>query len=174
MIKPLLYRKVLVVCIFMASLLLVSCESAQNKNNSQGSAISSEEVEGLKTIGMSGLNDLKKKYSDKVILVNFFASWCPPCKEETPEFIEVYNENKDKFVIIGLSIDDSKKDAVNFINDMGIPYPVFHAKRSLEKRLNITGVPTNIFYAPGGELYNFYVGALSKDFVEKVIAQISG
>ncbi|TYB33241.1 MAG: TlpA family protein disulfide reductase [Flexistipes sinusarabici] len=172
MIKTLLYKKVLVVCIFMASLFLVSCESGQNK--SESSAISTEYVEGLKTIGMSGLNDLKKKYSDKVILVNLFASWCPPCKAETPEFIEVYNENKDKFVIIGLSIDDSKKDAVNFINDMGITYPVFHAKRSLEKRLNVTGVPTNIFYAPGGELYNFYVGALSKDFVENVIAQISG
>jgi len=174
MVKSLLYKKVLVFCVVLASFLLISCESGENKSESKTSELSGEKVEGLKTIGMPGLNELKDKYSDKIILVNFFASWCPPCKEETPEFIEVYNANKDKFVIIGLSIDDSKKDAINFINDMGITYPVFHAKRSLEKRLNVTGVPTNIFYAPGGDLYNFYVGALSKGFVEKVIAQISG
>lgn len=166
-----LYRKLLVPAFIVSMLFLISCENNNSVPKSSGSGTS---VEKLETIGAKRFDKLKQKYSDKIILVNFFASWCPPCKAETPDFIDVYQKHKDKFVILGLSIDDKKQDAIKFINDMGIPYPVFHAERSLQSRLNISSVPTNIFYSPGGSLYNFYVGALSEDFLERVISEIDG
>ncbi len=61
----------------------------------------------------------------KVILVNFWASWCGPCREEIPDLEELYKNFKDQgVVILGVSVDESIEDAQSFMNEAKVSYPV--------------------------------------------------
>jgi len=70
-------------------------------------------------------------YDDQVILLNFFASWCGPCKEELPHLAKIWNEHQDEgFVIIGINMDDERADGAAFVKEMNVPYPVVYGKLS--------------------------------------------
>lgn len=63
------------------------------------------------------------RWKGQVILVNFWATWCPPCRREIPEFVEVYGEHRsDGFVVVGVAVDE--REAVRrYVEEMRIPYP---------------------------------------------------
>lgn len=157
-------KKTLMLAIMLVYLIL-GCSSGTKKD------INASEI--LPEMSISKYEEVKAQYKGKVILVNFFASWCPPCKAEIPDFIKVYNKYKDKFVIIGISIDDDVQKGAEFVIDKGIPYPTFHAERALKAKMNVSSIPTNIFYKPDGTLFNFYVGQLSEDLLESLIERLS-
>jgi len=76
------------------------------------------------------LTDLKgtsrsiSEWDGKVILVNFWATWCPPCVRELPAFIQLYETYQDKgFTIIGVAL-DNKQDVIDFVDPMGVKYPI--------------------------------------------------
>lgn len=154
-------RLIKVLTMFVLLVFFVSCSSQSSKN------LNPSEI--MPEMSIAKFEEVKKSYVGKVILVNFFASWCPPCKAEIPDFIKIYEKYKDKFVIIGLSVDDDLQKAANFVVNQKITYPVYHAERALETKMNVSSIPVNIFYKPDGTLLNFYVGALNEDFVESVI-----
>ena len=65
-----------------------------------------------------------KEWDGKVILLNFWATWCPPCRREIPAFINIYDKYRDKgFMIVGVAL-DSKQNAIDFVDPMGINYPI--------------------------------------------------
>jgi peroxiredoxin len=65
-----------------------------------------------------------KEWDGKVILLNFWATWCPPCRREIPAFISMYEKYHDKgFMIVGVAL-DTKQNAIDFVDPMGINYPI--------------------------------------------------
>jgi peroxiredoxin len=75
-------------------------------------------------------------YKGKVLFLNFWATWCPPCRAEIPAFVEVYGQNKSKgFEIIGISLDTRGKDTVTaFVEKYKINYPiVLESRRATQK-----------------------------------------
>lgn len=146
--------------------LVVGCNQFSNTNTSN--------LPELKEAGAQDFDKILAQYRGKVVLVNFFASWCPPCKAETPEFVATYNKLKDKgFVIIGFSIDDDLQKARQFIADYKISYPTYHAQRDLEQRMAVSGIPKNIFFTKDGTMYKEIVGALNEEFLEKTFEELS-
>ena len=93
----------------------------------------------------------------KVVLVNFWASWCPPCKMEIPGFQKVYGAYKDKgFTIIGIATDDVSS---SFIKDMGMTYPVVMANGKVIRDYgNITGMPTSFLVDKDGRIIKKVMG----------------
>ena len=68
-----------------------------------------------------------KEWDGQVLLINFWATWCPPCRREIPAFIEVQNKYKDKgFTIIGIALDE-KQAVIDFTDPMGVDYPLLLA-----------------------------------------------
>ena len=64
------------------------------------------------------------QWNDKVVLLNFWATWCPPCRREMPDFIEVYEQYKNKdFIVIGVGIDDEDRIA-EFVQQLKVNYPI--------------------------------------------------
>jgi peroxiredoxin len=71
-----------------------------------------------------------KEWDGKVILLNFWATWCPPCRREIPAFISMYEKYHAKgFVIVGVAL-DSKQNAIDFVDPMGINYPILVADQT--------------------------------------------
>jgi thiol-disulfide isomerase/thioredoxin len=92
------------------------------------------------------LNTLERKalsladYKNKVVLLNFWATWCGPCRAEVPDLIELQNKYKDRLQIIGLVVDDEDEAAIKkFAAEFGINYPVALATDAM--RLEYGGIP---------------------------------
>ena len=79
-------------------------------------------------------------YKSKVILLNFWATWCGPCRSEIPDLVELQNKYKNQLQIIGLVVDDDDEDAVKkFAEKYGINYPI--AMATDEMRMEYGGIP---------------------------------
>ena len=114
------------------------------------------------------------EWNGKVLLVNFWATWCPPCKKEMPAFIELQEQYSNQgFQVIGLAIDDidSVKD---FVDTLGVNYPALIAdysgiELSREYGNNIGALPFSVFVGRDGKILSTKTGELSKKQVEDII-----
>lgn len=107
------------------------------------------------------LKDLDKK----VIILNFWATWCPPCKSEIPGFVEAYSELKDKGLeIIGISMDQISADGVlEFSNNYNINYPVAMATEQIYAAYEPGQyIPASIIIDTKGRIRHRHVGFLDK------------
>jgi cytochrome c biogenesis protein CcmG/thiol:disulfide interchange protein DsbE len=112
-------------------------------------------------------------YKGKVVLLNFWATWCGPCKLEIPEFVEAYARYRDKgFVILGvLSEDDpSPEDLKTFITDFKMNYPVFREHQPLaEANGELWALPTSFVIDRKGAICSKHMGAMSKELLDREI-----
>lgn len=103
---------------------------------------------------------------NKVILVNFWATWCGPCIKEIPDLIKIQEEiGHNNFEIIGVSIDRSFSAVVEFAKNAGINYMLVHDPESklLEAFGGSIGIPTTYLIDKDGKIVNKYVGARTKE-----------
>jgi cytochrome c biogenesis protein CcmG/thiol:disulfide interchange protein DsbE len=112
-------------------------------------------------------------YKGKVILVNFWATWCAPCKVEIPAFIELYDQYKDKgLVVLGVSGDDDAETLRTFANEWKINYPMLIG-RDEEKLFDaygpIYGYPTSVIVGRDGAVCGRHVGPATKEEFEREI-----
>ncbi|MHB8776578.1 MAG: peroxiredoxin family protein [Anaerolineales bacterium] len=108
--------------------------------------------------GSVTLSDLR----GKVVLVNFWTSWCPPCRLEMPAIEKTYRSYKDLgFVVIGLNLtaQDSEKDAANFIKEIGVSFPIALDRDNAVGNLYlVTALPTSYFIDRKGVIRSIIVG----------------
>jgi thiol-disulfide isomerase/thioredoxin len=96
----------------------------------------------------------------KVVLVNFWATWCPPCREEIPELIELSNRYKDELRIIGVSMDDAPaREVREFAKQIGITYPVVMGSGAIEAEYGgVPALPTSFIISPEGRVVQKHAG----------------
>jgi peroxiredoxin len=128
---------------------------------------------------MNGQNVKLSAYKGKVILLNFWATWCGPCKVEIPGFVELYNGYKDRgFVVLGVSTDDSPEQLRKFAREMNITYPILVGS----DRSDITddaygpmwGIPVSFLIAKDGSICHRYMGLAMKDQLERELNVLLG
>lgn len=79
---------------------------------------------------LNGQEQAFSQWNNKVVLLNFWATWCPPCRREMPDFVEVYEQYKDKdFIVVGVGTDNQEKIA-EFIKQLDVNYPILVGGRS--------------------------------------------
>ncbi|TVM18426.1 TlpA family protein disulfide reductase [Oceanidesulfovibrio indonesiensis] len=144
-VRPALLRHVLGVAVLAALVLFAS---------SPGSARTSlEKMNDLDVLEL--INDSK----GKVMVINFFASWCGPCRLEIPELIEIREDfSGDAVTVVGIAVDDTEPALRRFSRDMGFNYPVYMGETSVSRLFNIEGVPMVLVYSPQGKLIDTQVG----------------
>lgn len=120
------------------------------------------------------LSDLKGK---KVIL-NFWASWCPPCKAEMPHFQKFYldhmNENIEIIAINLTTQEDSKTDIVEFVDDYGLTFPVLlDFNGVLGKTYQAITIPTSYMIDSQGFIRKKIVGPMNQELLEQVVGNVN-
>jgi len=114
-------------------------------------------------------NNKKVSLSDfkgKLVVVNFFGTWCAPCKEEIPDFVAAYSLFKDKNIqFIGISEGSDVQTVKDFVNEYKINYPILidGTPENMAANWGITGIPTTFLFNTNGELIGAHVGPLTKD-----------
>jgi len=108
-------------------------------------------------------------YKGKVVLLNFWATWCGPCKEEIPEFIRLYDEYKSKgFEILGVSADDTPEQLQVFMKENRMNYTVLQMTPDFEDAFGpFYGYPTSFFIARDGSICLKHLGPVTKEMAER-------
>lgn len=152
-------------------------EDAMVKENMATWRIQQETSEGKKFKDFSAEYEGKvTKLSDyvgkgKYVLVDFWASWCGPCRAEIPNLIEVYNKYKgDKFEVLGVATWDEPNDTKKAIKDMKIPYPqMLNAQKAGSDAYGISGIPQIILFGPDGKIVKRNLRGAA---IEKLVSEL--
>jgi cytochrome c biogenesis protein CcmG/thiol:disulfide interchange protein DsbE len=116
-------------------------------------------------------------YAGKVVLVDFWATWCGPCKKSIPHLIDLHDEYKDKgFAVIGVSMDQAgPRKVIPFVAQYQINYPVLMVTQQVWNDFGgIRGVPTAFIISQDGKIYQKLVGLRPKEAYERPIKALLG
>jgi thiol-disulfide isomerase/thioredoxin len=114
------------------------------------------------------LSDLR----GKAVLLNFWATWCGPCKIEMPWFVELQNQyGREGLQVIGVAMDDaSKEDIAKFAKEMGVNYPILIGKESVGDQYGgIPALPETFFIGRDGKMVDKIIGLKGKGEIEESV-----
>lgn len=150
--------------LFMAVLLLAGNSSAAQKmpqfaekNIIDGAVVKSEDFKG------------------KVLLVNFWATWCPPCRKEIPSLINLQDKNGDKgFSVLGISMDEGGKRLVKkFVSKINLNYPVIIGDAKIARGFGgVIGIPVTFLVDREGNLVKRFDGYVSEKVLERELEKM--
>src|SRR5258706_1901825 len=128
---------------------------------------------------LSGLDGKPVTLADsrgKVILLNFWATWCGPCRAEIPDLVELQNKYKDRLQILGLVVDDDDQDAIkDFVEKFGINYPVALATNDIRMQYGgIAALPTSFVLDAEGRIVQKHEGLRDPILYETEIRSLLG
>lgn len=112
---------------------------------------------------------------DKPLLLNFWASWCDPCKEEAPELVKLADKYKDSLDVYGVNVTfyDKLDDAKAFVKNYGYTFPVLlDEKEEVYSRFNGVAFPTNVLIDENGIIQDVILGVISPEELEAKIKQL--
>ena len=122
---------------------------------------------------ISGNKHQLSSYKGKWVLVNYWATWCPPCLEEVPDLVNLYDKRKQKdLMVLGVVFDYKDVKEVNeYVDDMLMSYPIVLGDDSVTEQIGSAEVlPTTFIYNPQGVLVKIKRGLITRDYVERMIA----
>lgn len=128
---------------------------------------------GQKAINFTLVNSEGKEvslsdYEGKKVLLNFWASWCPPCRMEMPEFEEFAKENPD-IVILGVNVDtqNQKEASEKAVAELGVTYPIVYADGQVASAYQVSSIPMNLFLDENGIIQQKIIGSIPKTVLEE-------
>jgi thiol-disulfide isomerase/thioredoxin len=171
----------------LLSMLNVSCGASAQPNHArqqeQGQAQPTiyfvrnpDPAPEFKLAGLDGRPISLAAARGKIILLNFWASWCGPCRAEVPDLVELQERYKDHLQVIGLIVDDDDMDAIHqFVKDFGVNYPVGVAPVELRVQYGgIPGLPTSFVLDTQGRVVQKHVGLRDPALYEIEIRSLLG
>lgn len=169
-------RKKGLVAIFLliAVLLLAACGgSDQNSGAPQGVNQGNQALDfTLETV--DGKQVSLSDYRGQVVMINFWATWCPPCRAEIPGLEAAYREHGEHgFIILGVNVQDPAQVVAPFVDEMGMTYPVLlDINGTVVKDYRAQGLPMSLFVDREGVIRVRHVGYLSEGQLSQYLSQV--
>ncbi len=127
---------------------------------------------------LDGENATLSSYKGKILLLNFWATWCGPCREEMPDLDNLFSKYQNLgLVVVGVSLDSDRSDARDFIKEIGIQYPIYWDGMDgpLAKTLGgIFALPTTFIFDANGKLVKKIVGPRTLKEFEAILRPYLG
>jgi peroxiredoxin len=125
---------------------------------------------------MSGSNLRLKEQRGRVVMVNFWATWCAPCRQEMPQLVRLYEKYRATgFVLIGVNVDDDSSKAVEVAKKLGVTFPVvLDADKTVSKLYDVSTMPSTVLIDRDGKVRYVHRGYLAgyEDNYEKQIREL--
>jgi len=133
-----------------------------------------EKINNISLIDLDGNEGNLSTYHGKVLLINSWATWCPPCITEMPTLETYYRNNKGLgFEILAINAGESKEIASKFVEYNGITFPIFlDTNGGTIDALGITGLPTSILINRDGFVEYIHIGMFFENDLERIISPI--
>ncbi len=176
--------KLWITILVSASLLFwAGCSSEKKKSEEKVSVIINEkitlhDINGKEII----VTPLEKGFTfsgfeNKVVLINFFATWCPPCKAEIPHLNNLQEKYKDKFVIISVLLEENKsnEEILNFAKHNNINYTITNSVENFKLAKSVGGVkniPLMFLYDKNGNYSTHYTGVIPEEMIDADIKKV--
>lgn len=137
--------------VLVIGFVLVACGSRESAKQS-----------GVADFTLPSIDGTEYRLSDftgKVVIIDFWATWCPPCRNSIPAFIALYEKYHDQgLTILGVSLDNDEGALRQYSKQMKIPYPVLIGNNDIAKAYQVSGIPKTIFLDKKGEVRKTQVG----------------
>ena len=165
------FSTIMIVLVIFISAGLISCEQGTSQG-SAGTGAASQTAPDFTLTDLSGKPFTLSGTRGKVVILDFWATWCPPCRMEVPHFQSMYEEYKDKgLVIVGVALDRTGPSAVMaFAREFDVTYPVVMGDdRTTALYGGIRSIPTTFIIDRQGRITDRFVGYRSREVFEEAI-----
>jgi peroxiredoxin len=124
-----------------------------------------------------GKNLRLSDYRGQIVLINFWASWCGPCRQEMPLLQNLYRRySKLGFVILGVNVDSDSSKANHYLRDVHVSFPILYDNsNAVSKRFNVSAMPTTVIVDRNGKMrfmHQGYKPGYEKDYKKEVVSLI--
>ena len=163
------------IVVVVAALALAACSRMGNGPGGVRSVMERKAAPNFSLKDADGRTVQLSDYRGKVVLLNFWATWCPPCKIEIPWFIEFEREHKGEgFAVIGVAMDDEGWEAVKpYVRDAGVNYRVLLGADSVAQLYGgVDSLPTTFVIDREGRVAAVHIGLVGKDTYEKDLREV--
>ncbi len=166
-----MYKKVIAAAVLLALIAVVIVQAMEPKSGLDiGLKAPDFELETL-----SGEKVKLSDYQGKKVMLNFWATWCGPCREEMPD-METFAKGLDKDTVILAVNLDPQNDVQTFVDEMGVTFPILldsqNIKNAVKKRYKVSAMPTTYFIDSEGLIAVKHIGQVSLQSMEKYIADM--
>ena len=139
---------------------------------SGGGTAEADSVTELVFINQDGSTGTLADFQGEPLVVNFFASWCAPCRAELPDLEAVHVAGGGEVQFVGVNHDIDQSSWLSLINEVGLTYPtVFQPEQEIWETLNLFGMPATVFMSADGEVVYTFSGVLNQEVLKELIAE---
>ena len=148
--------------------------STRGINNANHSTKTGELAPDFVMIFPDGKRQKLSDWQGHPVVINFWATWCSPCKEEMPSFVKAYGErSQDGLVIIGMNAGESASQAAAFMQSHQMTFPVaLDEQGELQQLYGVRGLPTTFFIDRQGRVAKSWAGLLAAPMLDDLLAEI--
>jgi cytochrome c biogenesis protein CcmG/thiol:disulfide interchange protein DsbE len=165
----------LLLLLFSFGSIVPACSKTDSKPPAKFSADLNATAPDFTLKDLSGGDISLADYRGKVVLLEFWATWCPPCKASVPALVKLEKKYEQKgFTVVGLAMDsdsDASEKVRQFSASSHINYPVILSDEATKKLYNVISIPTSFLIGRDGKIVDIYKG-YSDEFENRIAAQI--
>jgi cytochrome c biogenesis protein CcmG/thiol:disulfide interchange protein DsbE len=162
--------KYIFLLLFAASISIIGCSKERNEDPqiNKDVNVTNDEIKApaFSLISTDGKKINLADYKGKIVILDFWATWCGPCRRGVPDLVSIQKEFKDQVTVIGISLDHdaTKGDIIPFMNEFSVNYPVVYGTSEVVANYgNIQAIPTSFIINEEGFIVDQYVGLVPKE-----------
>lgn len=124
-------------------------------------------------VSLDGRQTHLADFRGKAVMVNFWATWCAPCRKEMPLFEARYRQHKSNLVVIGINLGEEQTQVKGFVDEFGLTFPVLiETKGKVSSDYNVSGYPATFFIDEEGILNSFHIGEINSTQLDEALAKM--
>lgn len=178
-----MYLKNILVILLLAGINIMAFDINNNVSGLENNSVSNqadnsdEKAANFKLKSTDGKFVQLSDFKGKIVIIDFWATWCGPCRKGIPDLVSIQNDYKNDVVVLGISLDGdkTKKNIVPFIKQYGINYPILYGTEEVVKNYgDIQAIPTSFIIDRKGNIVDKHVGLVEKTVYINKIKELSG